>query len=155
MRRFDKQITEYKIIEDILKNAEICRLGFVDNNEAYIVPVNYAYENSVIYIHSANSGRKINLIQQNNKISFEIEADHEIIRGEKACNWTTRYRSVMGRGIAVINNDNPTKKYALDLIMRKYGAESELLIYDDKILDRMTIIKIKIESITGKQSGIW
>jgi hypothetical protein len=46
------------------------------------------------------------------------------------------------------------KKHGLDLIMRKYGASMELN-YDEKILARMMILKLTIESYTGKQSGEW
>lgn len=154
MRRLDKQITDQNIITEILEQAELCRLGLVENGEAYIVPVNYAYENGVIYIHSAHEGRKMDIIRNNNLVTFEVEGFHEIVKAPHACGWTTRYRSVMGRGTISISNDYPTKQKALDLIMRKYGADIEL-VYDPKILDRMLILELRIDNITGKQSGVW
>jgi uncharacterized protein len=154
MRRLDKQITDQAVIIEILEKSEICRLGLVENDEAYIVPVNYAYQNDVIYIHSALEGKKMDIIRKNNRVTFEIERHHEIIKATKACGWTTRYRSVMGRGTIIIDDEILSKKKGLDLIMRKYGADFEL-IYDEKVLERMTILKLKIESIIGKQSGEW
>ena len=55
MRRLDKEITDLQLITEILEKSEICRLGLVENNEAYIVPVNFAYAGNSIYLKSANS----------------------------------------------------------------------------------------------------
>lgn len=154
MRRHDKQITDSDIIQEILEKSDLCRLGLVENDEAYIVPVNYAYADGKIYIHSAHEGRKMNIIRKNNRVSFEIEFYHEIIKDKIACGWTEKYRSVMGIGNITIADDYASKKHGLDLIMRKYGAEMELL-YDDNILARMTVLVLNIEKLTGKQSGNW
>jgi uncharacterized protein len=155
MRRNDKEITSPGIIENILKTAEICRLGLVDNNEAYIVPVNFAYHDGSIYIHSAGMGRKIEILQQNNQVAFELEGEASIQTGPKPCNWTTRYRSIMGKGKITIETDPDQKKQALDLIMKKYGWGNEELVYDDALISRVCILDLRIESLSGKQSGNW
>lgn len=154
MRRSDKEIVDENVIIDIMTKSRICRLGFIDNGEAYIVPVGFAYSEGVIYVHSAHSGRKMDILKQNNRVSFEIEYYTEIIEGEKPCDWTMKYRSVMGRGTVVIENDAAAKKAGLDLIMRKYGAKGEL-VYDEAVLACMTLLKLTVESVTGKQSGDW
>lgn len=154
MRRLDKEINDSEILTEILDKSEICRIGLVQNNEAYIVPVNYAYYNNKIYFHTAQTGRKMEIMRSNSHVSFEIEYHHEIIKSDIPCGWTTKYRSVMGRGIVQIDNSPEMKKFGLDLIMKKYGAEM-VLNYDSNILNRMTIIVLEINQITGKQSGTW
>ena len=154
MRRLDKQITDPEILNKILNESHICRLGLVENGEAYIVPVNFAHADGVIYIHSALAGRKIDIIRSNNRVSFEMELDHELVKSDTPCGWTEKYRSIMGKGSIIIDNDLDSKRHGLDLIMRKYGASMELN-YDEKILARMMILKLTIESYTGKQSGEW
>lgn len=154
MRKKEKEIKDDFLIREILEKSEICRLGMVDNDEAYIVPVNYAFDNGFIYIHSAPAGRKIELIKRNNNVSFEIEYSSEIIKNEVPCRWTTRYRSVMGKGTVVFEDDPESKKRGLDLIMKKYGAGTGLR-YNQADISKMIILKLKIKSITGKQSGRW
>lgn len=155
MRRKDKEITDTAIIESILKESEICRLGLVENGEAYIVPVNFAYSNGALYIHSAMQGRKIEVLKRNNKVAFEMEAHASIKTGPKPCDWTARYRSAMGKGTIEIETGLEQKKHGLDLIMKKYGWGSEELIYDAPLLSRVCILKVNIESIAAKQSGDW
>jgi len=152
MRRADKQITDIEVLNEILDKSHLCRLGFVDNGEAYIVPVNFAHSGGIIYIHSAPKGRKIEIIKSCKRVNFEMELDYSIIESEIPCGWTEKYRSLMGRGIIEIETDISSKKAGLDLIMRKYGAAMELS-YDENILSRMVILKLTIESVTGKQSG--
>ena len=154
MRRLDKQITDPEILNKILNESHICRLGLVENGEAYIVPVNFAHADGVIYIHSALAGRKIDIIRSNNRVSFEMELDYELVTSDIPCGWTEKYRSIMGKGSIIIDNDLDSKKHGLNLIMRKYGTTMELN-YDEKILARMMILKLTIESYTGKQSGEW
>ena len=154
MRRKEKEITDNQLIQKILSESEICRLGLVDNGEAYIVPVNYAFDNGTIYIHSAPEGRKIELIRQNNSVTFEIELPEEIIRDNSPCNWSAKYRSAMGKGIISILSDAVSKKSGLDLIMKKYGAGGELN-YNESSLAKMILLELRITSVTGKQSGDW
>lgn len=154
MRRKDKEITDKSIINTILNNSEICRLGLVENGEAYIVPVNYAFDDGLIYIHSAAHGKKIEILKKNNSVSFEIEYPGEIEKNEIPCEWSAKYRSVMGRGTITIETEKEAKISGLNLIMKKYGAKGELK-YDDSSLSRMVLIILKINSLTGKQSGDW
>ncbi len=155
MRRKDKEITDKEIVESILNESEICRLGLVENGEAYIVPVNFAHSNGTLYIHSAMQGRKIELLKSNNKVAFEMESHASIKTGPLPCNWTTRYRSAMGRGTVEIETNPEQKKLGLDLIMKKYGWGNEELNYDAPLLARVCILKVKIENLTAKQSGDW
>jgi hypothetical protein len=154
MRRTDKKVTDPQVIEEILSKSELCRLGLVDNGEAYIVPVNYGYKGNVIYIHSALEGRKIDILRKNSAVTFEITYSSKVIENDIACKWGTRYRSVMGRGNIQIETDANEKRKGLDIIMKKHNA-GENLVYDDAVLVRLVLLKLTITSITAKQSGKW
>lgn len=65
MSRKDKEITGPKIIEDLLRTADIVRIAMIDGDEPYLVPLNYGYQNNALYIHCAKEGRKINIIKKN------------------------------------------------------------------------------------------
>jgi uncharacterized protein len=154
MRRSDKEITDPKIIEGILSDSRICRLGLVDDGEAYIVPVNYAFNEKCLYIHSASEGRKIEILKRSPRVTFEIEYSSETVEGEIPCKWGMKYRSIMGKGTIEICDDIESKKKGFDIIMKKYAAESSL-VYDETALDKAVLLKLEIESCSGKQSGVW
>jgi len=153
MRRSEKEITDKKIIESILTKSDICRIGISDSDTPYIVPLNYGFSNGNLYFHSAANGRKIELIRRNNRVSFEIEYSTEIVKSDKPCGWTTKYRSLMGTGWIDIIDDPAGIRNGLDIIMTHYGnKENE---YDEANLKRIVVLKLNIEKITAKQSGEW
>lgn len=154
MRRHDKEIKDAIIIDHILSTSRICRLGMVDGDEAYIVPVNFAHDNGNIYIHSAPNGRKMEILRRKGNVSFEIELEDDVIKDDVPCEWSARYRSVMGKGTILIETEPEMKIAGLNLIMKKHGATGNLE-YDPSSLSRMVLLVLKIESVTGKQSGEW
>ena len=86
MRRTDKEITNRSEIDTILSKATVCRIGLVDNNVAYIVPLNFGYKNNCLYFHSAPIGKKIELITKNNMVCFEVDIDYDIVNTGIPCN---------------------------------------------------------------------
>ena len=154
MRRNDKKITDPEVIEEILHQSQVCRIALHDGEYPYIVPFNYGYHDRTLYFHSAASGKKINLIQKNNKACFEIEYDCQIIQHEEACKWTAKYRSVIGFGKIEFITDPEEKKKGLDKIMLHYGR-SAVNVYNEKNVEDIVILKLTIDKLTGKQSGNW
>lgn len=154
MRRKDKEVTDKKIIDEILSKGEICRIAMVNNGEPYIVPVNYGYFDNAIYIHSASNGKKIDILKQNNRVCFEIDYGHEVLKDDLACNWTAKYRSLVGYGSVEILTNDQEKRFGLDQIMTHYGRP-ENNVYKEKNVKAIVILKINIEEVTMKQSGDW
>lgn len=154
MRKAKQEIIQKTILEEILGNTLICRLAMVDGGRAYIVPVNYGYREGCLYIHSAPEGKKIKLLGRNPEVCFEVEDSPELIKGERACDWSTRYRSVVGYGTVEILSDAQSKQQGLEVIMAQHGAP-ELLEFNQKNLDRMVILKVTITSMSGKRSSTY
>jgi nitroimidazol reductase NimA-like FMN-containing flavoprotein (pyridoxamine 5'-phosphate oxidase superfamily) len=63
MRRQDKEITDPKKIEAVLKKAQVIHIAMLDGDRPYIVPLNFGYAENAIYFHCAREGKKIDLIK--------------------------------------------------------------------------------------------
>lgn len=151
MRRKEKEIADIKEIEAIIKKAEVCRIGLVDGDEPYVVPVCFGYEEGALYFHSAPEGRKIDLIRRNNRVCFEIDTDVEITSAENPCGWSTKYRSVIGVGRAHILEDKEAKIRGLTALMRQFGEKRSDIVFEKA--DRAAVVRIDIEQMAGKKSG--
>jgi nitroimidazol reductase NimA-like FMN-containing flavoprotein (pyridoxamine 5'-phosphate oxidase superfamily) len=151
MRRKEKEITDQIILESILKKAKICRLGILDKEKPYIIPVNYGYHEGHLYIHSASEGKKITLLKKNPNICFEIEGNHKIQKTGIPCNWSTTYQSIIGYGTATILTNENEKRNALHILINHYSPDTNYDFSKNNV-DAVSIIKIKIEKMTGKQS---
>ena len=151
MRRKDKEITNQSDLESILQKAQVCRLGLLDGNVPYIVPVHYGYKKGQIYIHAAKEGKKINLLKKNPKVCFEVELDHKIRNTGIPCKWSTTYKSIIGYGKASLLTDIEEKKLALGILIDHY-APGTIYDFSRRKVDGVAVIKITIDSMTGKQS---
>ncbi len=150
MNRKEREITDIHEIEEILHKANILRIALCENDTPHIIPVNFGYNQRAIYIHGSKKGKKIDILNRNNNISFEVEIDTELVRSEKACGYTMKYKSVIGFGKAFFVYDFKEKKKALDTIMSHYSTG--FFDYPLEIIEKTCIIRIDIESMTGKKS---
>jgi nitroimidazol reductase NimA-like FMN-containing flavoprotein (pyridoxamine 5'-phosphate oxidase superfamily) len=151
MRRTDREITDKTEIEDILDRAYICHLGLCDQGIPYIVPLNYGRDGNCLYMHCARKGKKIDILRVSNIVSFVVYTDERISESDIACKWTMEYRSVMGMGRAVLVETAEEKEEALRFIMKHYSKASSH-DFDKSLVDRTVIIRVDIESLTGKKS---
>ena len=148
MRRNEREITDRKDIDDIIRRCRVCRLAMFDDGQPYIIPLNFGYDGRFLYFHTAPEGRKINIIKGNNRVSFEFDILHDIVTAEQACKWGAKYESVMGSGTAEIVDDLEAKKEALQLIMRQYGNGT--WDFKEEILKKTLVLRVRILEISGK-----
>ena len=151
MRRKEKEIAEREVLEEILHKAPVCHLAVSDNDQPYVVPLNFGYKDYALYFHCAQEGKKLDILKKNNRVCFEVDVDHELVKGESACEWGMKGRSVVGIGKAYLIDDTAGKQQALEIIMKHYGAQ-EPFSYKEKGFEKALIIKVEIESMTGKKT---
>ena len=150
MRRKEQEITDRAAIESIIAKSTVCRLALSEADRPYIVPLCFGYEDNALYFHTAREGKKIDILKKNSRVCFEIDCDHELVT-ETPCKWSMKYRSVVGFGRAFVKAEPESKRKALDIVMRHYaGRPSD---YSAAIMEKMLVIKVEIESMTGKYSG--
>ena len=150
MRKSKREITDKSSLEKIIQKSLVCRLALVDGDRPYIVPLNFGYHAGALYFHSAPEGRKITIMKMNPNVCFEFETDTEIIKGEKACDWSMRYQSIIGDGKVSLIEDDQEKRAALNIIMQHYSKGD--FSFPDEIVRKTAVIKVEIEHMRGKQS---
>ena len=152
MRRKKQEILDKTELEEIFREAVVCRLAIADADAPYIVPLNFGYRDNTLYFHSASEGRKLDLLRRHPDVGFELESGVEIVRGETACNWGVSFRSIIGYGRASIVEGSVDKRHALDIIMAHYSDEQ--FEFPDENLKRTVVVRVDITSMTGKRSAV-
>lgn len=147
MRRQDRKTDDKQALR-ILESGEYGILSTSGSNGyAYGVPVSYAYSEGCIYFHCAVEGHKLDNIAHNNKVSFCVVGETEVLPG----NFSTKYESVVVFGKASeVNGDE--KREALMTILRKYSPKfmDKGIEYIKADASKTKVIKIEIEHMTGK-----
>ena len=151
MRRSAQLLTNAEA-EEILMSATSGVLSVLgDGGYPYGVPLSYVYNEGKIYFHCAKSGHKLDAVKECDKASFCVIAQDEIIP-EK---YTTAFRSVIAFGrIREITDDSEMRR-AIELLARRYnpaGSEEDLNTEIDREYDRLCMLKLTVEHLTGKEA---
>lgn len=154
MRRSKKEITDRSVIEDLLRDCPVGRLGTAGpDGWPMVKPLNFVFHEGNIYFHTAKEGEKIDHIRRDSRVCFEVDQAVAYVRGaaDNPCKAEYLYRSVIVKGRAVIVEDETERRMALSALMKKYQPDGG---YGDFLPEKLAItgvVRIDIESLTGKQ----
>jgi hypothetical protein len=152
MRRKEREIRDVKEMESVISGSKVCRLAMCEGDSPYVVPLCFGYKDNTLYFHTAVKGMKMDILKKNNRVCFEFDLDHEIVTSPEPCDWGLKYRSVIGFGKAAFLENREPKEKALEIILEHYGAEGPFS-YSEKGFKKTAVIRVDIESMTGKKAG--
>lgn len=150
MRRNRQLLPEEESIA-ILENGTSGVLALLgDGGYPYAVPISYVYNDGKLYFHSALNGHKIDAIRRNELASFCVIAQDIVVPAE----FTTRFRSVIAFGRIQIIDEPVEKRRTAELLAAKYDPDNlgNLDREMEKGFDRMCMIELEIEHLTGKEA---
>lgn len=152
------QIKSHQKIKEFLNQEHVGRISSMDENGyPQIIPMNFVFLNDFVYMHSHIKGEKIDNINRNNKVGFEVDKELEFLPSyfedpKDASLADTLYISVVIKGTASLVTDREEKTLALNGLMKKYQPEGR---YDPiqssmRVLDAVAVIKVIPEVLSGK-----
>lgn len=151
MRRSDRAISADEAIT-LLSQADYGILSTVgEDGLPYGVPISFVVIDQALYIHSAMEGRKLDNLTTQPFVSFCVVGRTEILPAR----FTTAFESVIVQAKAseVFGDE---KRNALEALIIKYAAayQQEGIAYIEKSQAKTRVIKLAIESLTGKARRI-
>ncbi len=154
MRRREKQVTDLREIEGIIARTSILHLALADGGEPYVVPLNFGYTHGVFYVHGACEGRRMEILERNNRICIALHAGAEVKAAVVPCAFAMTYESVVGFGRAEIVSDLAEKVDGLRSIFRQAGVDpGSLPAFSEEHLAKTLVLRIMAQPLTGKRSG--
>lgn len=152
MRRKDREITDPEKIREIIADCQCCRPAFCDQGKAYIVPLSFGYTEQdgkfVFYFHSAQEGRKLDLIRRTGYAGFEMDTHYKLNQSETACGWSARFRSVIGGGrVSIVEAE---KREGLQFIMGHLTGKDQWE-FDENMLKAVCVFKLEVEELACKE----
>lgn len=147
MRRSERMLSD-DIMMNIMNNELYGVLSTVDNEGIpYGVPLNFVYEDSIIYFHCAKNGHKLDNISSNANASFCVVTDTENV----ADKFTTKYKSVIAFG--KIQEVAENKKIdALMLLIKKCSPDfmEKGQAYVEKGAHMTKVFALHVEHMSAK-----
>lgn len=147
LRRKERGLAESEARE-LLERGEYGILSTSDiDGQPYGIPLSYCMIDNAIYFHSAVEGHKLENIAANDRVSFCVVGNTEVLPDKFA----TRYESVVvtGRAVEVFEEE---KQRGLEGLLPKYSAgfQTEGRNYINSDRDRTKVFRIDILGICGK-----
>jgi len=127
-------------IEALLKDQVTGRIGCHSDGVTYIVPVNYLYDGTNIYCHSAK-GMKIDMMRKNPAVCFEVDNIKDITNWESVIAWgkfeeiteiiekQRTLQKLINRISPYIIDDSVTREHGFVDKESDVGTTIELIIY--------------------------
>lgn len=170
MRRKDREMDQEFGLA-VIDKASFGTLGLVGEDCAYTIPLSIAREGEHLFFHSAKAGKKVDLLQQAEKVSVVFVGEHQVPQvmtkeeADKAISspetfgeltrkiFTTEYESAMVVGSIVKLEDKEDKIHGLEVICQKFTPQwmTYFLQAIESGLERTDVYRITIEEITSKR----
>ena len=153
MRNKNKEVTDRKWMEDILKRGRMLHLGMAGaDGLPYVIPIGYGYKDNALYMHGAPLGRKNDILAVNPRVCFQVTLDAEVQPGDVGSKFTMKYRSVTGFGTVHSLTDPRERNAALKILMDHYDGPHTDFPEDDEVHKKLWVARLDIDSMTGKKS---
>ena len=148
-------LEDLKRVEEIIKSCKICYVGMADQGGVpYVLPMNFGYKEGVIYLHSAQEGSSISILENNPNICITFCSDTQLVwqNEEVACSYRMRCESVICHGKVLFEDDFDEKVKALNIIMSQYSTRE--FNYSDPSVVNVKIWKVAIDKYSAKEFGV-
>jgi len=146
-------ITEQAEIESIIHSCQTCVVSF-GSTEPYALPMNFAYRDQCIYLHSGPEGHKLDLLAQNSKVCIVfISPNQKLVcqHPDVGCSYSMKGKSVMAFGKTELIETNSEKREIMDFFMKQYTEHP--VSYGEAAIAHVKVWRVKIDKMTAKHFG--
>ena len=149
----NREIKKIKEIEAIINETDICYVGMVNDNQPYVLPFNFVYNDNTIYLHTDNVGLKIDIWKKNPQVCVNFNSGNELFYRNKevGCSWGMKFKSVNAFGKLSRVEDYDEKYRIMKLFMMKYAGED--YEFSEPSIRNLWVYEIDINQLTGKKYG--
>lgn len=148
-------ITDPQQIEEIIRKCPYCLVGIIDlNGNPYVVPMNFAWQHGIIYLHSGPEGSKVEMVAQHPQVCITFCEGHELVYMHKqiACSYSMKSRSVICHGKVRFIEDTDEKREVLNILMHQYTSNE--CGYAEPAIRNVKVWEVKVEEMTCKSFGL-
>ena len=105
--------TKREAVYKILDEAFICHVGFVVDNQPFVIPTGFARAGDKLYIHGSPASRMLRALKEGIEVCLTVTLVDGLVLARSAFHHSINYRSVVIFGSAQIVEDDAEKWEAL------------------------------------------
>ena len=153
VRRLSKRgAYDRETIHAILDEALVCHVGFVDNDQPFVIPTIHARRGDVLYLHGSRQSRMLQCLSRGVPACVTATLLDALVLARSVFHHSMNYRSVvlLGRGREVTDRDE--KWNALEALVEHVvpGRWAEARQPSENEMAATTVVAIPIDEASAK-----
>jgi nitroimidazol reductase NimA-like FMN-containing flavoprotein (pyridoxamine 5'-phosphate oxidase superfamily) len=139
-------------IYSILDEALICHVGFAEESQPYVIPINFARVGDTIVLHGAKASRLLKHIEAGRPVCVEATIVDGLVLARSVFHHSVNYRSVVLFGTGRLVMDEQEKLAALEAVTEHLipGRWKEARKPSAKELNATSVVSIWIDEASAK-----
>lgn len=136
----------------ILDEALICHVGFVEDGQPYVIPLNFARVEDEIILHGAKASRLLKHVEAGHPVCVEATIVDGLVLARAVFNHSVNYRSVVLFGTGRPIEDEAGKMAALEAVTEHLipGRWKDARLPNSKELNATRVVAIRIDEASAK-----
>jgi len=152
-----RQIREYanydmRAVHTILDSAFVGHVGFVQDEQPFVIPMLYAREGSTLYLHGARKARIVKQLASGAPICMNVTLVDGIVVARSAFHSSMNYRSAVVFGSGRLLENDAEILHALEIVSEHVfpGRWKELRAPSAREIAMTGVVAIDIDSASAK-----
>jgi nitroimidazol reductase NimA-like FMN-containing flavoprotein (pyridoxamine 5'-phosphate oxidase superfamily) len=139
-------------INAILDEGFICHVGFVIDEQPYVIPTGYARVGDDLYIHGSAASRMLRNLSEGINVCVTVTLIDGLVLARSAFHHSMNYRSVVILGNAELVSDNDEKNKALEALTEQIVPNrwADVRWPTEIELKATTVLKLGIDEASAK-----
>lgn len=143
-----ERATIYRILDEAL----ICHVGFVEDGQPHVIPINFARVGDSIVLHGAKASRLLKHIEAGHPVCVEATIVDGLVLARSVFHHSVNYRSVVLFGKGRPLEDEQEKLSALKAVAEHLipGRWQEARLPNRKEMNATRVVSIRIDEASAK-----
>ncbi|MGL4884412.1 MAG: pyridoxamine 5'-phosphate oxidase family protein, partial [Waterburya sp.] len=153
IRRLPKRGSqERELIYNILDEAMVAHVGFIANNQPFVIPMAYGRKGDRLYLHGSSVSRLLKTLEQGVEVCFTVTLLDGLVIARSLFHHSMNYRSVVLFGKAQLVESETEKMTALQAFSEQMipGRWTEARLPTSQELKATNVLSFPIEEGSAK-----
>ena len=136
----------------ILDEAFLCHVGFVANEQPFVIPTSYGRKGDNLYIHGSAASRMLRKLNEGVRVCVTVTLLDGLVLARSVFNHSMNYRSVVILGTANLVDDPQEKLEALRILSEHIiaGRWDDARQPNEKELKATSVLRLPIDEFSAK-----
>jgi nitroimidazol reductase NimA-like FMN-containing flavoprotein (pyridoxamine 5'-phosphate oxidase superfamily) len=152
VREPERGVYDREAAYKILDEGFICHVGFMADDQPFVIPTGYGRVGDNLYIHGSAASRMLRRVDEGIPVCVTVTLLDGLVLARSIFNHSMNYRSVVVLGKAVAVTDPAEKLEALRLLSEHIlpGRWADSRLPNERELKATTVLRLRIEEFSAK-----